>query len=122
MAALGGFTPDQSTFINDTVSQLTAGPYQDVTVNYVLTSAYLVFFMHCGFAMVRPSTPVQVLATICYSSIPTLMCAYLSLYFCCILPKPHISDIVIPGPQPIHMKTAYLTNLVSAAFYRLCEG
>ena len=24
---------------------------RDVTVNYVLQSAYLVFFMHCGFAM-----------------------------------------------------------------------
>jgi Amt family ammonium transporter len=51
MAQLGGFTVDQSTFINSTITELTAGPYQDVTVNYVLSSAYLVFFMHCGFAM-----------------------------------------------------------------------
>lgn len=58
MATLGGFTADQSTFINasitDLATELSTGPYQDVTVNYVLQSAYMVFFMHCGFAMVRP--------------------------------------------------------------------
>jgi Amt family ammonium transporter len=51
MATLGGFTTGQSSFINSTVQELTAGPYQDVTAEYVLASAYLVFFMHCGFAM-----------------------------------------------------------------------
>ena len=31
-------------------TQLTSASH-DITVNYVLTSGYLVFFMHCGFAM-----------------------------------------------------------------------
>ena len=28
------------------------GPFQELNVQFVLSSAYLVFFMHCGFAMV----------------------------------------------------------------------
>lgn len=31
----------------------TGGGWIDTNTNYLLTSAYLVFFMHCGFAMVR---------------------------------------------------------------------
>ena len=32
--------------------QLTEGPFQDLNASFVLNSGYLVFFMHCGFAMV----------------------------------------------------------------------
>ena len=35
----------------DSVATQVAGVGHDVAVNYVLTSGYLVFFMHCGFAM-----------------------------------------------------------------------
>lgn len=52
MAANAGFTDAQYTFINETIGNATAGPYADVGVGFVLQSAYLVFFMHCGFAMV----------------------------------------------------------------------
>ena len=30
------------------------GPFQELNESFLLGSAYLVFFMHCGFAMVRP--------------------------------------------------------------------
>lgn len=41
--------------MNNLITQsTTAGPWIDINTNYLLTSAYLVFFMHCGFAMVRP--------------------------------------------------------------------
>ena len=30
-----------------------AGPFGDINASFTLTSAYLVFFMHCGFAMVQ---------------------------------------------------------------------
>lgn len=30
----------------------TGGPFIDTNTQYLLSSAYLVFFMHCGFAMV----------------------------------------------------------------------
>lgn len=56
MADAAGFNAAQNTFINDTatyvVGNMTEGPYADVDVGFVLNSAYLVFFMHCGFAMV----------------------------------------------------------------------
>ena len=32
----------------------TGGPWIDINTQYLLASAYLVFFMHCGFAMVSP--------------------------------------------------------------------
>ena len=32
----------------------------DVTTTFVLNSAYLVFFMHCGFAMVRSLNLLEV--------------------------------------------------------------
>ena len=35
----------------DSVAEQVAGVGHDVAVNYVLQSGYLVFFMHCGFAM-----------------------------------------------------------------------
>jgi hypothetical protein len=47
------FSTDQQTAINATVADLTSGPYSDVNTGFILASAYLVFFMHCGFAMVR---------------------------------------------------------------------
>ena len=41
--------------MNNLITQsTTAGPWIDINTNYLLTSAYLVFFMHCGFAMVGP--------------------------------------------------------------------
>jgi hypothetical protein len=46
------FNSDQQVAINGTIIALTAGPYQDVNAYFILTSATLVFFMHCGFAMV----------------------------------------------------------------------
>ena len=52
MADTAGFTTDQYTFINETIGNATAGPYADVGTGFVLASAYMVFFMHCGFAMV----------------------------------------------------------------------
>ena len=53
MADAVGFSNDQYAFINETIGNATSGPYADVGVAFVLNSAYLVFFMHCGFAMVR---------------------------------------------------------------------
>ncbi len=35
--------------------QLSGGPFQDLNASFVLNSGYLVFFMHCGFAMVTLS-------------------------------------------------------------------
>lgn len=46
-----GVSPDVGTFVNDAVATA-AG---DVNAGFVLNSAYLVFFMHCGFAMVGVS-------------------------------------------------------------------
>lgn len=42
----------QQTAINATFADLLKAPAADVNVGFVLASAYLVFFMHCGFAMV----------------------------------------------------------------------
>ena len=57
MAGTAGFTTDQYAFINETIGNATASPYADVGVGFVLQSAYMVFFMHCGFAMVGHSPP-----------------------------------------------------------------
>lgn len=41
-------------FVTSAVTDATtAGPFIDTNTQYLLSSAYLVFFMHCGFAMVR---------------------------------------------------------------------
>jgi hypothetical protein len=50
--------PATQQFVTDSITAVTtAGPYIDTNTNYLLTSAYLVFFMHCGFAMVRSAQP-----------------------------------------------------------------
>lgn len=52
--APGAGVPADQAFVNNLITQSTsAGPWIDVNTNYLLTSAYMVFFMHCGFAMVR---------------------------------------------------------------------
>ena len=49
---MAGVPADQA-FVTDAITAATtAGPFIDTNTNYLLTSAYLVFFMHCGFAMV----------------------------------------------------------------------
>ncbi len=54
--APGTGVPADQAFVNNLITQsTTAGPWIDINTNYLLTSAYLVFFMHCGFAMVSPS-------------------------------------------------------------------
>ena len=35
-----------------TGSSTLPGPFQELNESFLLSSAYLVFFMHCGFAMV----------------------------------------------------------------------
>ncbi len=45
-------------FVTSAITDVsTGGPYIDTNTQYLLSSAYLVFFMHCGFAMVRPLCP-----------------------------------------------------------------
>ena len=54
--APGAGVPADQAFVNNLITQsTTAGPWIDINTNYLLTSAYLVFFMHCGFAMVSPA-------------------------------------------------------------------
>ena len=54
--APGTGVPADQAFVNNLITQsTTAGPWIDINTNYLLTSAYLVFFMHCGFAMVSCS-------------------------------------------------------------------
>ena len=61
--APGAGVPADQAFVNNLITQsTTAGPWIDINTNYLLTSAYLVFFMHCGFAMV--SHFAQIFATI----------------------------------------------------------
>ena len=66
MASAVGFSTEQYAFINETIGNATSGPYADVGVGFVLQSAYMVFFMHCGFAMVRHTTSHMALDKICY--------------------------------------------------------
>lgn len=35
------------------------GPFAELNQEFVLASGYLVFFMHCGFAMVRQLSPAK---------------------------------------------------------------
>ena len=52
----GTGVPADQAFVNNLVAQSTTdGAFIDINSNYLLTSAYLVFFMHCGFAMVSCS-------------------------------------------------------------------
>lgn len=39
------------------LAALDEGPFHDLNAQFVLNSGYLVFFMHCGFAMVSTSYP-----------------------------------------------------------------
>ncbi len=40
-------------FVTSAITDSTSGgPWIDINTQYLLASAYLVFFMHCGFAMV----------------------------------------------------------------------
>lgn len=49
-----GKAPMSSPDINyGSLSPLDEGPFHDINAQFVLNSGYLVFFMHCGFAMVR---------------------------------------------------------------------
>lgn len=38
--------------LSQLVPSTTGGPFEDLNAAFVLNSGYLVFFMHCGFAMV----------------------------------------------------------------------
>ena len=58
--APGAGVPADQAYVNNLITQsTTAGPWIDINTNYLLTSAYLVFFMHCGFAMVSHLPPVR---------------------------------------------------------------
>lgn len=48
---LGASAEELATFLYSTSSTL-PGPFQELNESFLLGSAYLVFFMHCGFAMV----------------------------------------------------------------------
>jgi Amt family ammonium transporter len=49
----GPSPPADQAFVNSAITTATtAGPFIDINTNYLLQSAYLVFFMHCGFAMI----------------------------------------------------------------------
>ncbi len=41
--------------ITNALPGLTASAALDINSSFLLQSGYLVFFMHCGFAMVRPA-------------------------------------------------------------------
>lgn len=55
-----------------------AGPFGDLNASFTLSSAYLVFFMHCGFAMVTPFAHA-------FSCLPSLLHAAKHSFarFCC---------------------------------------
>ena len=62
--APGAGVPADQAFVNNLITQsTTAGPWIDINTNYLLTSAYLVFFMHCGFAMVSPALSCSLFKT-----------------------------------------------------------
>ena len=45
-------TPEELIANLYTGSSTLPGPFQELNEQFLLSSAYLVFFMHCGFAMV----------------------------------------------------------------------
>ena len=50
---MSALTPDIETYVQESITNATTGPYADINAAFTLNSGYLVFFMHCGFAMVR---------------------------------------------------------------------
>ncbi len=49
-------TPEELISALYSTSSTLPGPFQELNESFLLQSAYLVFFMHCGFAMVRGPT------------------------------------------------------------------
>lgn len=52
-------SPDFTGFVTESISNATTTQYADVNTGFVLNSAYMVFFMHCGFAMVSHLAPAH---------------------------------------------------------------
>ena len=52
-------------FSDPNLPGLTNSTGLDINTQFLLQSAYLVFFMHCGFAMVRASSTALVLRCTC---------------------------------------------------------
>lgn len=48
-------TPEELLNALYSTSSTLPGPFQELNESFLLGSAYLVFFMHCGFAMVSDS-------------------------------------------------------------------
>ena len=82
---IGNFTTDTASVV---------GPFQELNVSFVLSSAYLVFFMHCGFAMVSGKPTVMV----CFNQDNCLqVCPSVQLSIGCVRAKfaKHIAILIL---------------------------
>ena len=86
---IGNFTTDTASVV---------GPFQELNVSFVLSSAYLVFFMHCGFAMVSGNYLYLCSSTVCFKQDLLLhLCLSVQLSVGCVRAKfaKHIAILIL---------------------------